>query len=240
MMWRVAASALISAAALAMGSANASEPTPRPFSWTGIYVGLHAGHAWADVDWALDYPFGNPPASSSFNNDGLIAGGQIGIQQQFGNWVLGGEVSISGGFSPNTIKGVNLFGGSTAGTLRTDIDWLLLATARVGYASGPWLGYVKGGYAGAMINLDTDDNVPPDFVSSSGTWHNGWTIGGGVEYAIARGLVFGVEYNYVDLSRNITTNVINEVSGATVGQASSDVDTAIHTIMARLSVKLGQ
>jgi outer membrane immunogenic protein len=191
------------------------------------------------MDWGLAYPFGAPPASSDFNNDGVIAGGHLGYQHQFGPWVLGAEVSLTGGFDKDTLGGIDLFGGSTVGVLQTDIDWMVLATARVGYAWDRWLAYVKGGYAGAMIELHSDDNVPPDFIATSRKLHSGWTVGIGAEYMVASSVMLGIEYNYVNLSADLSTPVFNEVSGAQVGTAVSDVDTEIHSVMARLSFKLG-
>jgi outer membrane immunogenic protein len=231
--------ALISAAALACTSVgvSASEPAGRyaPFSWTGFYIGIHAGGASSDLDWALDYPFGSPPASSTFSESTAIAGGHLGLQRQFGNWVLGAELSLSAGFRTQTRENVDLFGGANVGQLRADIDWLLLGTGRIGYAWDRWQGYVKGGYAGAMINLSTDDNVPPDFLSSSERVHHGWTVGGGLEYAVVAGLVFGIEYNYVNLGEQDTVPVVGAGAGT---QTTYDVDTTIHTITARLSAKL--
>jgi outer membrane immunogenic protein len=234
---------LLAAAAFAPSAATAdgfrSGGYVAPHIWTGLYVGGHVGYAWSDMDWALDYPFAAPPASSSFNNDGAIAGGHLGYQHQFGQWVVGVEVSLTGGFDKDTLDGINLFAASTAGVLRTDIDWMLLATARVGYAWDRWLAYVKGGYAGAMIELHTDDNVPPDYVSTSRKLHSGWTVGVGAEYMVASGVMLGIEYNYVNLGADPTTPVFDEVSTAQVGTAFSDVDTEIHSVMARLSFKLG-
>ena len=212
-----------------------------PFSWGGLYVGVHAGYAWADVDWDFDYPqgLGSVLFSESTNNDGGFVGGHIGLQHQYGRWVVGGEVALSGGFDDQTI-GVPLFFGDTRGTITTDIDWLVTATLRLGYSWDRWLGYVKGGYAGAMIRLSTDDNVPPDFVSSTRDMHHGWTVGAGLEYAITHNLVFGIGYNFVSLSEDVSASLLNETNGAFIGTVSSEVDTEIHSVMARLSLKFGR
>jgi outer membrane immunogenic protein len=218
---------------------SAKDDYVAPYTWTGLYVGAHVGYAWADVDWGLAYPFAAPPPSSSFSNDGVIAGGQLGYQHQFGRWVVGGEVSLSSGFSRESKDGINLFGASTAGVLETDIDWMLLATARLGYAWDRWLGYVKGGYAGGMVSVHSDDNVPPNYEVSSRKFHNGWTVGVGAEYMVKSGMTVGVEYNYVDLGRSLTNPVIDITTGSQVGTAFSDVDTRVHSVMARLNFKFG-
>ena len=132
------------------------------------------------MDWGLNYPNGNPPPSSSFDRDGSILGGHIGIQHQFGQWVLGAEVSLSDGFGAKNITGINLWS-PQVGDLRTHMGPLVTATGRVGYSMNRWLGYVKAGFAGANIRLDADDNVPPDFGFSTRNFHTGWTAGVGVE-----------------------------------------------------------
>ena len=219
----------------------------RAFSWTGLYVGAHVGHASADMDWGLAYT--NPgffnasdlPGVFNFANGGVIGGGQIGLQYQSGRWVVGGEVSLSSGFSGDRISGVDLWQGTGVGHLETSVDWLVLATGRIGYASNGWLGYVKGGYAGAMISISSDDNVPPDFGFTDRRMHHGWTVGAGLDYVIAAGVTLGVEYNYVDLSADVKAPVLNIGSGTQVGGAfaNSSVDTNIHSVSARLNFLLG-
>ena len=217
-------------------------PRAAPLNWTGFYVGAHAGYSAADLDWGLDYPFATPQSFvSRFNSEKLITGAHIGLQQQFGNWVVGGELSLSGGFRSSTINGVDLFAPGV-GVLQTQIGSLVTATARVGYSWDQWLGYVKGGFAGAHVRLSADDNVPPDFGFQTRNFHSGWTVGAGVERMFISGVILGLEYNYVDLGQNRSDQVVVLATGAPLAGAfaTSNVDTTIHSVMARLSIKLGQ
>jgi outer membrane immunogenic protein len=229
-----------SATAAAAGGMN-DPPAERPFIWSGTYVGVHAGYAWTDTGWDLRYPFGAGTFSNSFDNSGAILGGHIGWQRQHGSWVTGIEVSLSGGFDSDTRRGINLFGASTAGTLSTDINMLMLATGRLGYAWDRSMVYVKGGYALARMKLDTDDNVPGDFISLTRDYYHGWTAGGGYEYMLTPNVILGLEYNYVDLNGNASAAVTN-LAGTPVSAtlARSEIDTTIHSVMARLSFKLGR
>src|SRR5262245_60517570 len=75
-------------------------PPPVPyFSWTGIYIGGHAGGAWGRKDWEDPlgffgvFPF--PFAHGNRDHQGFIAGGQIGANYQFGKWVIGVEADFS-------------------------------------------------------------------------------------------------------------------------------------------------
>ena len=60
-----------------------------PPAWEGLYVGAHVGGAWntATVDDHYDY-VGYPVSSNNLNGGGIIGGGQIGYNFQWGNIVL--------------------------------------------------------------------------------------------------------------------------------------------------------
>lgn len=254
--FRFALLGIVAVAALGLSATTASADGPAsrgsvrdapvahtPFSWGGLYLGLHAGYAWADVDWGVDYTQTDLPDnffSGSNNHDGPFVGGHIGVQHQYGRWVVGGELTLSGGFDDGVTGGVPLFGPGTVGTVKTEMDWLFTATGRLGYSWDRWLGYVKGGYASAAIGLSTDDNVPFDFVSSDRDIHHGWTVGAGLEYAITSNLIFGVEYNFISLSGDLSADLIGTFDGSVQGTVRSDVDTDIHSVMARLSLKFGR
>ena len=74
----------------------------------------------------------------------------------------------------------------------SDISWLATVTGRLGYARDRWLVYAKGGWAGADVELTLFDRFTP-VRASSATWANGWTVGGGAEYALGKSLSLAVE-----------------------------------------------
>jgi outer membrane immunogenic protein len=78
-------------------------------------------------------------------------------------------------------------------TCRTENSWLGTVRGRVGYAWDRFMPYFTGGAAFGDIKATV-----PAFVSSSST-NVGWTIGGGVEGAIAGNWTAKLEYLYVDL-----------------------------------------
>ncbi|MBX9841290.1 MAG: hypothetical protein K2Z80_05725 [Xanthobacteraceae bacterium] len=62
-------------------------------NWSGIYVGVHGGYGWASTEWDEVDP---PPANEGTHiARGWLAGGQIGINHQFGRWVVGVEADAS-------------------------------------------------------------------------------------------------------------------------------------------------
>jgi outer membrane immunogenic protein len=169
--------------------------------------------------------------------DGWLAGGHLGFNQQFGRWVGGVEVSLSeGDLEGSSVNDIEFGDVAT----KTEIDSLFLATVRLGYAFDRSLVYVKGGYASADVKLrGTGELGLADVGFSSSERQAGLTIGGGFEYALTNGVIFGLEYNRVDLG-----------SATHVGFATVDDDfvTAVpvkvepdvlHVAMARLSLKFG-
>src|SRR5262249_25089583 len=59
------------------------------YSWSGLYIGVHVGYGWSDLDWtALG-------TTVSDNGGGWLGGGQIGYNWQRGSLVFGVEADIS-------------------------------------------------------------------------------------------------------------------------------------------------
>jgi outer membrane immunogenic protein len=187
------ASGLIPSAAMADAYARPQEAyVAVPFiGWTGFYVGGHVGGAWSAVDWANVNLTGE-----HVNNDasGFIGGGQIGYNQQFGNIVLGAEATLSGTTLSDDFRSMK----PAAWTYSTDINTIATVTGRLGFAANQWLFYAKAGWAGAHVDVSGHNAGGPDSFSL-GEWRNGWTMGAGLEYKVARNIGLGVEYNFIDL-----------------------------------------
>ena len=142
--------------------------------------------------------FGGAAIGSSFtqNNSGFIGGGQIGYNLQIENLVVGLEASLLGSSASSSSNQFNDDGFSS------NLKGLLLLTGRIGYASSNWLFYGKGGYAGAQQTTSVSDTNPAFGVGSgsASNWHNGWTVGAGIEHRITKNWIAGLEYDYVSLS----------------------------------------
>jgi outer membrane immunogenic protein len=194
------------------------------FSWTGFYVGGNAGGAWGNERvsqtftapapfLAVDTAAISSSASPTFRPGSATAGGQAGYNYQWGNWVIGGEVDFeylgvrgfnSGNFPfPSTLPG-GAVGPPTAffnTATSVSADWLFTARPRVGWAAHEWLLYVTGGLAVGRENFSQTIAILAPFTETSGfaTPRAGWTVGGGIEYAIARNWSIRGEYLHVDL-----------------------------------------
>ncbi len=163
-------------------------PIPVPaFSWTGIYFGINGGYAFGQSSWT-DPILGS---TGNFSTTGWLAGGTLGGNYQWGQFVLG----IEGDGDWQNLNGTTY---SAAGTCNiagctTQSDWLATVRGRAGYAFDRFLVYGTGG--GAFGNLQAAAGLLP-FSSST---QIGWTAGGGVEFAFTPNLTAKVEYLYVDL-----------------------------------------
>jgi outer membrane immunogenic protein len=186
-----------SAAAADMATMKAPAYTP-PYSWTGCYGGINFGSVFEKDVWS------GTAVSSSYGTTDLLLGGQIGCNYQVGTWVFG----IQGDYDWTNATGSGPDLSNPAGlTDQTHVNSYGSVTGRLGYAMDRWLPYFKGGGAwthDAYSAIVTIPNIP--FSSASGT-RSGWTIGGGLEYAIVSNLSIFIEYDYADFgTRTLTFN----------------------------------
>lgn len=175
-------------------------PAPIAYTWTGCYVGVNAGGAWATSDRSArlsDTTSANRRAvqdaqNYSFEPSGFTGGGQIGCNYQTGNFVFGveGDVDYLGLRASRTVTVAFPTGGGTftiADSMST--DWMATARARAGFAMNNWLFYATGGLAVTELRFNhvfTDVFGAFQNAGLSDTRY-GWTVGAGVEVAIGGG-----------------------------------------------------
>ena len=180
-------------------------PPPIPvFTWTGLYIGGNVGAAFGQDRG----PFGTGNSAS------FVGGAQVGFNYEFGSstaglGVLGGLGnafnSLGGGslgtgiFGPNSgivIGGIadaqyldghngayfTPGGVSNGGINYSSTDYFGTVRGRLGVGINRVLVYGTGGFA---YNLRTD----------------GYTVGGGLEYALTNNLTVGAEYLRVEFNR---------------------------------------
>ncbi len=165
-------------------------------TWTGFYIGAHVGGAWADLQ-TTDVAGWWSPAGSQWNNTatGVIGGGQLGYNYQTGAFVFGVEADFGGlGIShrQSPYARPDLYYSNVDSGFYADV------TGRLGYAAGPALFYVKGGWAFFDGGLNVTDGTVAPAVSVTKTGVDGWTVGGGIEYKISPSWGVKGEYRYFD------------------------------------------
>jgi outer membrane immunogenic protein len=167
-----------------------SAPTPI-YNWTGFYIGGHIGGAFAGDN-------------SLTGSDGRFLGGvQGGADYQFAtNWVIGIEVQYS--WMSNSNNGVLLPGGVL---VNANDDQIGSVTGRVGYAWGPALLYIKGGYAFKNNdNLNASIGGAPVAFTTDGDHTNGYTVGAGLEYMFVPNWSAKIEYQYYNFDNTSFTS----------------------------------
>jgi outer membrane immunogenic protein len=208
-------------------------PVPLMYNWTGFYGGFNVGGSWGHQDVSFNTPAGSLQNSNSLN--GVIGGGQIGYNWQFGSpWVFGLEADIQGsGQRSDGAFAVPAVGGplalvipGTNLTYRDKLDWFGTVRGRIGYAigdQGRWLPYITGGLAYGHSELNGGGNVAATAVGfTSSTTNVGWTIGAGLEWAFADKWSAKVEYLYMDLGTGPTIP-LTAVTSITTGRMTDNI-----------------
>jgi outer membrane immunogenic protein len=176
----------------------AVESAPQ-FSWAGGYAGVLTGYGWGD---------GTVDGVGSEDFDGARLGGFVGYNWDMGNQlVVGLEGDLNYDWNEETVTGTGV-------DVNSGLNWS--ARARVGYAMDRALLFVAGGYTGTNIEADGPAGSDDD------TLH-GWTIGGGVDYAVTDRMFTRIEYRYNDFGSG-------DLGGA-------DVDFDQHVVNVGLAVK---
>lgn len=98
-------------------------------------------------------------------------------------------------------------------------------TGRLGYAAGPTLLYVKGGYAYQDTTYGVRSVAGPAAFTLDGGKKNGYTIGGGLEYLVSPNWSTKLEYQYYSFG---STHLRSVTPAGVVRSRSFDND--VHTI----------
>lgn len=199
---------------------------PASYDWSGGYVGVNAGGALNNSNFRSNYSYrgqddigqdavdlvngldhSDSPDEGAFEA-GILAGYNIqmsslvlGIEGDFNYLGFNGTVRNNAGdvmsqvLQPESTRAVDKidYEGTWYGTVR----------GRVGYAVDNVLLYGTGGLAYGQLSIKQklDASNGDEYASWSSerdAWKMGWTIGGGIEYAVDR-WTLGLEYLYVDL-----------------------------------------
>ena len=217
---------------IALAVATVVPATAADYGWSGPYIGASIGWIGTDVDWV--YPNGAKPETMSVDN--VIGGGLLGYQQQFGQFVLGIEGSYSGvnfGSDPD-------FGSGScpnpAFACRGRAQSILTIGPRLGFAvNDQWLITMSGGFASGRIMTETANVATGIVFDESRSRHSGWYIGAGVDYAVTRNIILGLEYQHIDLENlNITPTPFSAID------TRNGLDARMDVVRARLTYKFGR
>ena len=185
-------------------------PPPLPvFSWAGGYAGAQIGYQWG-TDSVIDQ---TTFATGSSKPSGVFGGLHTGYNWETnGFFVFGGEADIDGSSYSSSYS----FAGSPAGTVKSPIEGSI--RARAGIAVDRALFFATGGAQFAWFK----DNYPAtsDLLKPSKV---GYTVGGGVEYALTNNWSVRAEYRYIKFSAK-NDNLVNAVDVVTHTDTENRVD----------------
>lgn len=196
-----AASAAIVAAAGALAAdlpASAPPPYAPPpvFSWTGAYIGGQLGYEWGtSSSLALNNATGAVIGEPGYTPNGFTGGIHAGHNYQISQVVVGFEHSIDG----STYRGSGL-DNSGAIVHATKIPYESSLRGRLGVAWDHALIYATGGATFGEID-NTSFNRLTGGADSFDHFRLGWTLGGGIDYALSDHWIVRAEYRHADYGR---------------------------------------
>jgi outer membrane immunogenic protein len=164
------------------------------FNWSGFYYGVNAGYGWGE---SSHTDTGTGASSGKLDVDGWLLGGTVGANWQSGAWVGGVEADLAWA-NPDGSGGS---AAACAGPCSTQLNWFGTGRVRAGFAADAYLFYVTGGAAFGGVKAGQGG-----FGSGSDT-RIGWTVGAGVETALAQNWTAKLEYLYADLGDKNTYSV---------------------------------
>ncbi|MCV2881192.1 outer membrane protein [Actibacterium sp. XHP0104] len=148
--------------------------------WTGGYVGGQLGFAAPEADGGLD-------------GDGVIGGVHAGYNYDFGDYVLGGELSYDA-------ASIDMNGGELTDAIRLK--------AKAGYDLGKTLVYGTAGAARLQADL-----------GGGSDWDTGYFVGAGVEHMLTTNVSVGGEVLYDKVSNFAGSGA--DLSGPSVAARAS-------------------
>ncbi|MCA0433949.1 MAG: porin family protein [Proteobacteria bacterium] len=218
----LAVAMLFSAPAYAADDVNVPSAS---FDWSGPYAGASTGFGWTSGEgkhycyddlgeyngpFCQRMPDGTDDIAPA---TGAMFGGQVGYNWQRDKLVIGAEADISAAAiaGSHTIDGPFPFvadgypAAEPAGVYepKSEIDWMGTVRARVGLSvTDRMLLFATGGLAYARVSASTFYTSPltsTTYEGSDSGMQFGWTVGGGVEYAVSERWSLKLEGLYYDL-----------------------------------------
>lgn len=194
-------------------------PPPIPvFTWTGLYIGGQVGYEFGHSTAAVTASAtGNGLTANGASPSGVIGGGHIGylFSTQSLPFMGGGLLGTGGVFGiEGDVDGAHYNSTYALGALndytRQNIQGSV--RGRLGIAADRALFYATGGVAFGDLG-NTYVNTLNGLSDSISHTRVGYTVGGGVEYAVTNNVSVRVEYRYTDFG-TFTDNLAASTGGA--------------------------
>jgi outer membrane immunogenic protein len=174
----------------------AASPVQAGDTWTGPFIGLHAGYAWGDASTTDNIKDGVRPGPFDYSPDGVVVGGTAGWNFQIDRFVVGVEGDLS--YLDLSGSGIIPSDSSSHQTLTLDGGLYGDITARAGFLVTPdTLLYGKGGFA-FYTGEAKQTSANPAYSQQGTSTFTGWTAGAGIEQRLTDALSIKVEWMHTD------------------------------------------
>lgn len=203
-----------------------------------------------------------PANGDRIRSSGVLGGVQTGYNYQFQrSWVAGVEADFQFA-SINGSGSTSYAGGFVSSSASQDIKSFGTVRARLGYlATDSLMVYATGGFAYAQLNNAVAMNVAPGgvinlldlasntstncggafpnscFAGSSSRLTPGWTVGGGLEYALGRNWSLKGEYLYARFEQTITAAAVTPTAGTLPNTYTAKFATDLNVVRVGLNYR---
>jgi outer membrane immunogenic protein len=147
-------------------------------NWDGLYLGAFAGYGWGTLDDSVD---GGLLTTDEADADGWLVGVNAGADFTVSEAIVAGIVGDIAWSDINVEDGAATY----------NVDWTGSIRGKLGFDGGAFLPYVTAGVA--FANATAFDTLVEDTQT-----HIGWTVGAGVEFAVADNVSLDLQYRYTD------------------------------------------
>lgn len=202
-------------------AADYEPPPPEENGWTGPYIGGFVGGTFIEGHYETSF---DPEMSGTGGYAGILGG----YLYDFGGLVVGVEGDYGWGF------GTTAQNRTPQEDTEFEIDALYTIRGRLGWAFDDTLIYATGGYGWMEAKFGGLTGDPAIFDDDKGT-HEGWVVGGGMEYRFIDGLSGRLEYLYGDFGDEDYTLI----GGGDLGGDLTHTLDNVHIVRAALVYNFG-
>jgi outer membrane immunogenic protein len=219
---------------------DAMAAVPPPIvSWTGFYVGVNAGYGFGNdhnqTDFSLPLSFPAPITSApgtSVTPKGGLGGAQLGYNwQAAAHWLVGFEADLQGTAQNDTACSSTVCVHQTTPspvdqiiTVQHQLDYFGTVRGRLGAVFNNTLFYGTGGAAFGHVRESLHVNFAGAFADQTTAKDlAGYTVGGGIEAALAGGWSAKAEYLFMNLGGISSSATATQGPGSITALSNSTV-----------------
>src|ERR1700687_1766100 len=179
--------------------ASISSPAAAVRNWTGFYLGGHVGMSAGQMKVATIEPTTEGMATFYGGFAQILAGVHGGYNYQVNTFVMGIEVDINHKSGNGVLfSRVALPTSDWDASIRARVGILVTPQALVYGTAGIAFGHFTTPWHEVANATELAGNLNPEPLELMGGYRTGWTLGGGIEYALDSNWSTRIDYRYTD------------------------------------------